>query len=336
MGFEVLIVVLVVAGFLAKSMVHIIPGKTSFVVETFGRPSAAALTSGLNFTLPWPIQAIAGRVNLQLQEIKTNVAVKTSDNVFLDLPVAVQYRADDEPHGTVKAFYELAEPQEQISSFILNNVRQSAAKMTLEELFQNRDHLQKVVLEELASRFSAYGYIIEAVLVDQPQPSQDVQDSFNRVIASQRLLEAARNEGEAQRIKLVKAAEAEAESKQLQGQGIANMRKAIAEGIQDSMAKIKGAAPELGDSEILGFLTDTNRLDTISGAATFGNLIVVDMQDAAAARRIAYDTIGNVAARDVGGKGKAGVVVASAPAPAAVVASGKDKPAAKKKPGLWK
>lgn len=293
-GSVFLIAALVVLVLLGKSMIHIIPGKMAYIVETFGRPSREALMPGLNFTLPWPIQNIAGEVNLQLQEIKTNVAVKTSDNVFLGLPVAVQYRADDNPVGTVKAFYELAVPQEQISSFILNNVRQSAAKMTLEELFQNRDKLQMVVLEELAARFSGYGYIIEAVLVDQPQPSEEVQASFNRVIASQRLLDAARNEGEAQRIKLVKAAEAEAESKRLQGEGIANMRKAIAEGIQESMSKIQKAAPGLSDTEILAFLTDTNRLDTISGAAGFGNLIVVDMQETRSARRIALEAVGNV------------------------------------------
>lgn len=282
----------ITAFLLIKSMVRIVPGKTAFIVETFGKPWNRALTPGLNFILPWPIHAVSGKVSLQLLEIKTNVAVKTSDNVFLGLPVAVQYRADDHPEGTVKAFYELAEPREQISSFILNNVRQSAAKMTLEELFQNRDKLQLVVLEELAARFSAYGYIIEAVLVDQPQPSAEVQESFNRVIASQRLLDAARNEGEATRIKLVKEAEAEAESKRLQGEGIANMRKAIAEGIEDSMLTIKKAAPKLSDAEIMAFLTDTNRLDTISGAATHGNMIVVDMQDASAARQVALTGVG--------------------------------------------
>ena len=102
--------------------------------------------------------------------------------------------------------------------------------------------------------------------MDQPQPSSEVQESFNRVIASQRLLDAARNEGEAARIKLVKEAEAEAERKRLQGEGIANMRKAIAQGIEDSMKTIRKAAPKLADSEIMNFLTDTNRLDTISAA----------------------------------------------------------------------
>lgn len=321
MEFGFLIGVLVVAAVLLKSMIHIIPGKTAYVVETFGRPNNRALTPGLNFTFPWPIQSIAGKVNLQLREIKTNVAVKTSDNVFLGLPVAVQYKADEEPAGTVKAFYELAEPEEQISSFILNNVRQSAAKMTLEELFQNRDHLQKVVLEELANRFSNFGYIIDAVLVDQPQPSAEVQESFNRVIASQRLLEAAKNEGEAQRIKMVKSAEAEAESKKLQGEGIANMRKAIAEGIEASMGKIKKAAPGLNDAQVLGFLTDTNRLDTISGAAAFGNLIVVDMQDDQSARQLVMNTVGQVGAEKVG-------KAASAAQPPA--------PAARAKAKLWK
>ncbi len=291
-SFYITLGVLAVLAFLLKSMIQIVPGKTAFIVETFGKPMKRALMPGLNFILPWPIQNVVGKLSLQLLEIKTNVAVKTSDNVFLGLPVAVQYRANDDSINTVNAYYELSDPRDQISSFILNNVRQSAAKMTLEELFQNRDRLQDVVLEELAARFTTYGYIIEAVLVDQPQPSQDVQDSFNRVIASQRLLDAARNEGEASRIKLVKEAEAEAESKRLQGEGIANMRKAIAAGIEESMKAIKKAAPALSDAEIMDFLTDTNRLDTISGAASHGNLIVVDMQDAQSARQIALTGIG--------------------------------------------
>jgi len=284
--------------FVIKTMVHIVSGKTALVVETFGRPNQHALMPGLNFTFPWPIQSIAGEVNLQLQEIKTDVEVKTADNVFLKLPVATQYRADSDPAGAVKAFYELAEPREQIASFVLNNVRQSGAKMTLEQLFQSRDHLQQVVQDELAQRFGTYGFIIEAVLVDQPQPSKEVQASFNQVIASQRLLEAAKNEGEAVRIKLVKSAEAEAESKQLQGQGIANMRKAIAEGIDESLKRIKKAAPTLSDREIMDFLTATNRLDTISTAAPFGNLIVVDMAGEAK-QEIAHNLVGNLAATKV-------------------------------------
>ena len=285
------IIVLLVGFAWVKSGIHIVPGKTAKVIETFGRPNRYALMPGLNFTWPWPIQAVAGRLNLQLQEIKTNVAVKTSDNVFLQLPVAVQYRAADDAEGAVKAFYELADPREQIASFILNNVRQSAAKMTLEELFQNRDKLQQVVQEELSHRFAGYGYVIEAVLVDQPQPSEEVQASFNRVIASQRLMEAARNEAEAQRIKMVKAAEAEAESKKLQGEGIANMRKAIAEGMEVSFSKIRKAAPKLSDGEVMAFLTDTNRLDTLSGAAAQGNMVIVDLAGEGA-RQVALNTVG--------------------------------------------
>lgn len=291
-SFYIGIAVLALVAYLLKSMIQIVPGKTAYIVETFGKPLSHALMPGLHIILPWPIQVVVGKLSLQLLEIRTNVAVKTSDNVFLGLPVSVQYRANDDAYNTVSAYYELSDPRDQISSFILNNVRQSAAKMTLEELFQNRDQLQHVVLEELTSRFNTYGYIIEAVLVDQPQPSGEVQESFNRVIASQRLLDAARNEGEASRIKLVKEAEAEAESKRLQGEGIANMRKAIAAGIEESMLTIKKAAPNLTDAEIMGFLTDTNRLDTISGAATHGNLIVVDMQDSTSARQIALTGIG--------------------------------------------
>lgn len=268
------IFLVIVGGFLLTSMLYVVKGKTAAILETFGRPHAKAVFPGLHIKLPWPITTIVARVNLQLQEIHADVSVKTSDNAFMMLPVKVQYRASDDPIGAVKAHYELEAPEKQITSYVLNNVRQTASGMEMTELYANRDAVESQVQTALSEQFAHFGYSIENVLVDEPQPSVEVRDAFNKVIASKRLMEAARNEAEAARIKLVGAAQAEAESKKLQGEGMAEMRTAIARGLEEAMETMKQAG--LTNEVAIQFLTDTNRLDTITSAASHGNTIIID------------------------------------------------------------
>lgn len=272
MGWFIFIVLGVV--FVLPSMLYIVRGKTAVILETFGRPHQTAVFPGLHVKLPWPITSIVARVNLQLQEIHADVSVKTSDNAFMMLPVKVQYRASDDGVGAVKAHYELEAPEKQITSYVLNNVRQTASGMEMTELYANRDAVESQVQAALSEQFARFGYSIENVLVDEPQPSVEVRDAFNKVIASKRLMEAARNEAEAARIKLVGAAQAEAESKKLQGEGMAAMRTAIARGLEEAMETMKKAG--LQNDVAIQFLTDTNRLDTITSAASHGNTIIID------------------------------------------------------------
>lgn len=273
---EILVIVLTLLFFIfiLPSMLYIVRGKTAVILETFGRPAREAVFPGLRIKWPWPITTIVARVNLQLQEIHADVSVKTSDNAFMTLPVKVQYRASDDAIGAVKAHYELEAPERQISSYVLNNVRQTASGMEMTELYANRDAVESQVQTALSEQFARFGYIIENVLVDEPQPSPEVRDAFNRVIASKRLMEAARNEAEAERIKLVGAAQAEAESKKLQGQGMAEMREAVALGLEAAMQTMRnaGLTPEMA----VRFLSDTNRIDAITSAATHGNTIIID------------------------------------------------------------
>ncbi len=263
---------------LVFTSIFIVRGKTAGILETFGKPHDKARLPGLQFKFPWPFTVIRARVNLQLQEIRADVSIKTKDNAFMMLPVKVQYRASDEPGGAVKAHYELENPETQITSYVLNNVRQTASGMDMIELYANRDSMESEVQSALSERFARYGYVIENVLVDEPQPSAEVRDAFNRVIASHRLKEAAENEAAAERIKLVGVAEAEATSKRLQGEGMAQMREAVAKGLEHAMETMTKAG--LSSEQAMAFLTDTNRLDAITNAASHGNLIIVDAKNA--------------------------------------------------------
>ena len=270
-----LIALVIVIPWLLFTGIFVVRGKTAGVLETFGKPHESARLPGLQFKFPWPITRVVARVNLQLQEIEANVSVKTKDNAFMTLPVKVQYRVSDDPNGAIKAHYELEQPEQQITSYVLNNVRQTASGMEMVELYANRDSMEEQVQSALRERFAKFGYLIENVLVDEPQPSEEVRQAFNRVIASHRLKEAAENEAAAARIKLVGVAEAEAKSKALQGEGMAQMREAVARGLDNAMKTMTSAG--LSSQEAMAFLTATNRFDTISSAAVHGNMVIVDM-----------------------------------------------------------
>ncbi len=259
------------------SSIVITTGKSAKIIERLGKPREKARMPGLGFKLMWPFESVVGVVNLQQQEIGADVSVKTKDNAFMSLPVKVQYRAANNPEGAVKAYYELEEPKKQIVTYVLNNVKNAVSGMDMQELYQNRDKIEKEVQDALSTRFASYGYEIVSVLVDEPRPSDEVRDSFNRVIASTRAREAATNIAEAKRIELVGIATAEKESKKLQGEGMAAMREAIANGMEKAMETLVKSG--LTHEQALNLLMDTNRLDTLGAAAAHGNMILVDMHN---------------------------------------------------------
>lgn len=252
-------------------------GKRAKIIERLGKPVALARMPGLGFKLPFPFDRVVGIVNLQQRDAKADVSVKTKDNAFMTLPVTVQYKASSDPAGAVRAHYELEGAEKQIVSYVLNNVKGAVGSMDMNELYINRDSIENSVLNALSIQFGQYGYEIVNVLIDEPKPSDEVRNSFNRVIASLRAKEAAQNIADARRIELVGVAQAEKQSKKLQGQGMADMRAAIAKGMKTAMATLteSGLSPE----QALGLLMDTNRLDTLGAAAAHGNMILVDMQN---------------------------------------------------------
>ncbi|MEM6962346.1 MAG: SPFH domain-containing protein [Myxococcota bacterium] len=270
--------VIILLAWLSTSVL-IVKQKTAAIIEVFGQYHDVK-RAGLRFKFPAPIalerRSPGGeRVNLRLCELKEFVSVKTVDNAFVSFPVAVQYRVME--NRIKEAFYELDNPTGQIVSFVLNVVRAEGAKLTLEQLYTAKQDVENAVKAELQQRMQEYGYEIANVLVDEPQPSPEVQSAFNRVIAAQREREAAENEADAQRIRMVGIAEAEKTSKRLQGEGIAAQRLAIAEGYHDAVEKLRQSMPGTDESIILSMLMMTNHWDTIRDASSNpGNVIMVN------------------------------------------------------------
>jgi regulator of protease activity HflC (stomatin/prohibitin superfamily) len=229
------------------------------IITRFGKFLRVA-DPGLNWKVPY-FDAVAGLVSLRVNQITLTMETKTKDNVFVTIPISVQNRV--RPEKIYDAFYKLSDPVAQIKSYVEQVILGHVPGMTLDEVFASQSSIAAAVKSELDADMSAFGYEIVNVLVTDIVPDQKVKSAMNDINAAQREQVAAAARGEAEKILVVKKAEAEAESKALQGQGIANQRKAIIEGLQTSVEGFQRAVEGASAKEVMQLVLVTQYFDTL-------------------------------------------------------------------------
>ena len=264
MGIVILLVVIFLAILLLISSIYVVRQQSVAIIERFGRYQKTS-SSGMNFRIPLGIDKIAARVQLRLLQSDIVVETKTQDNVFVTMNVATQYRVNE--NNVTDAYYKLMRPESQIKSYIEDALRSSVPKLTLDELFEKKDEIALEVQKQVAEEMSTYGYIIVKTLITKVEPDAEVKQSMNEINAAQRKRVAAQELAEADKIKIVTAAEAEAEKDRLHGVGIAEQRKAIVDGLADSIKELKGANVELTEEQIMSILLTNQYLDTLNNFA---------------------------------------------------------------------
>lgn len=272
-GLIVLGVVVLIIAVLLLGTLFTVEQQTAAIVERFGKFRRVA-SPGLNVKVPI-IERVAGRVNLRVQQLDVSVETKTLDNVFVHTVVAVQYRVI--PERVYDAFYKLDRPTVQITAYVFDTVRARVPKMELDDVFERKDEIAVAVKNELSGEMNEFGFQIVQALVTDIDPDKKVKEAMNEINAAKRLREAAQERGEADKILKVKAAEAEAESKALQGQGIANQRRAIIDGLRDSVDQFQQSIAGVTPEAIMQLVLMTQHYDTVKeiGAASRANTIFV-------------------------------------------------------------
>ena len=258
---------LIILGILI-SMLYVVRQQSVAIVERFGRYQKIA-TSGIHMRLPFGIDKIAARIQLRLLQSEIVVETKTKDNVFVMMNVATQYRVNEQ--NVTDAYYKLMRPEAQIKSYIEDALRSSVPKLTLDELFEKKDEIALEVQHQVAEEMTTYGYIIVKTLITKVEPDAEVKQSMNEINAAQRERVAAQELAEADKIKIVTAAEAEAEKDRLHGVGIAQQRKAIVDGLAESIAELKEANVGMSEEQIMSILLTNQYLDTLNTFAAKGN-----------------------------------------------------------------
>ncbi|MBT8272874.1 MAG: SPFH domain-containing protein [Bacteroidia bacterium] len=258
------LVILISAFFIVKQ-------QTAAIIERFGRFHSIR-QSGLHLKIPL-VDRIAGKLSLKIQQLDVIVETKTLDDVFVRLKVSVQYKVIK--IKVYDAFYKLDYPHDQITSYVFDVVRAEVPKMKLDDVFVKKDDVAIAVKSELNDAMLDYGYDIIKTLVTDIDPDAQVKAAMNRINASEREKVAAQYEGDAARILIVEKAKAEAESKRLQGQGIADQRREIARGLEESVEVLNKVG--INSQEASALIVVTQHYDTLQaiGSETNSNMILL-------------------------------------------------------------
>ena len=273
----------------------IVKQQTAFIIERFGKFQSIR-SAGLHFKIPL-IDRIAARLSLRIQQLDVVVETKTNDDVFVQLKISVQYQILKDK--VYDAYYRLQNPHEQLTAYIFDLVRAEIPKMILDDVFEKKDDIAFAVKRDLKEAMLDYGYDIIKALVTDIDPDASVKQAMNRINAAEREKVAAQHEGDAQRILIVERAKAEAESKRLQGKGIADQRREIAKGLEESVDTLNKAG--INPQEASALIVITQHYDTLQaiGSESESNLILLPNNPNAASNMLNDMTASLLAANKI-------------------------------------
>lgn len=234
------------------------------VVEIFGKYQRTVLP-GIN-CLMWPMEVMATTVSTRLMELNVECETKTEDDVFVNCVISVQYKVI--PEKVRDATYKLSNTHSQIRAYVFDVVRSTLPRMTLDAAFEAKEEISQQVRSQLSNAMEEYGFVIENALVTDINPDAKVKHAMNEINANKRLKEAALERAEAEKILVVKTAEAHAESQYLSGVGVANQRKAIIDGLKDSVNEFTQDLDGTGPQEVINLLMVTQYFDMLDQIGT--------------------------------------------------------------------
>jgi regulator of protease activity HflC (stomatin/prohibitin superfamily) len=246
-----------------KSVV-IVTEKTTVIIERLGKFMRVA-ESGISFIIPF-IDRKAFTLNMRVQQLDVSVETKTLDNVFVNLQISVQYQVVKDK--VRDAYYALDNSKTQIASYVYDDVRAEVPKLELDDVFSKKDDIAQAVRQNIADIMDDYGYSIIKTLITDIDPDVHVKEAMNRINAAKRGKEAALEEAEGNKIRIVKEAEAEAESKRLAGVGIAQQRLEIVRGFKESVEDFQKTLENVSHEEVMQFVLLTQYFDTINNVGS--------------------------------------------------------------------
>lgn len=281
------------------SWAYVVPQQIVYIIESFGKFSRAD-SAGIHFKVPF-VDRVAGRLSLRVQQLDNKISTKTRDNVFVMADVSVQYQVN--PNKVTDAFYKLENPEQQINAYVEDAIRSAIPGLDLDDAYVRKDSIADDVQRSISEAMDDYGYVIIKTLITSIEPDKSIRDAMNSINEANRKREAAKAQAEADRIVTVTRAEAEAEKMRLRGEGIAKQRKAIVDGMSESMQQLR----EFGfdDQQVMSTLLLNQYIDTLNQfAASSGTHTVFlpvspdGIEDIRVQLMSALDSIGSPVVRD--------------------------------------
>jgi len=255
---------------------------TVSIIETCGKFDRIA-NPGCECLIPC-YNVASGKVSMRVQQIEVSCETKSRDNVFITMRVAVQFQVINENQSIQNSHYRLTNPKAQVESYVYDVVRSSVPKIDLDDVFITKEAIANSIKDSLKQAMDDFGYEILATPITDIDPNPDVKRAMNEINKMKRLRVAAEDEGEAQKIRAVKEAEAgrieiqakaDAEAKFLAGQGISRQRQAIMEGLRESVNAFKNEVRGVDAKTVMDLMIVTQYFDMMKDVGAQGKTTAV-------------------------------------------------------------
>lgn len=297
---------------LAKASLYTIQQEHQGLVTRFGRHVRTNTDPGLKAKIPF-IESVKS-ISMQEFQVDEMLETKTTDNLFVKLPIAIHFQISD----PATYHFKKGNATQLMKKVVAAAVREYTSGKDFQELYDERQQIKEGVLEKVAEQVGGFGLSINDIVIDEPQASSEVKETFDRVRSSALEKDAAKNEAEADYIRTVKRAEADKQRNILIGEGVAGFREKILTGYAELRAKLidDGVDADTADR----FMEEAMRLDTLRDIGDKGNMVIVTPDTGTGSRIAELQTLGQTlgqkpaAEQDNGTARKAEAVVPPAPA----------------------
>ena len=236
----IIIVLLIV---LLSAALFVVPQQQAYIIERFGKFLKVQF-AGIHVRIPF-VDRIAMKTNMRVNQLNVQLETKTLDNVFVTVVASTQFRVN--PNDVATAYYELRDPAGQLRSYMEDALRSAIPALTLDDAFARKDDVAFDVQKTVGAEMSRFGFTVVKTLITAIDPSPQVKNAMDSTTAAQVEKEAPRQRAEAQRIQIETQAAADAEKTRLQGEGQANYRREIANGIVDQIKSLQAVGMDIND-----------------------------------------------------------------------------------------
>lgn len=205
---------LAVAALLAFSSVHVLGPKDQGVVTMFGK-YMRSVDSGVNFTLPWPIEQVevedvrSFRVAM-IPETDNEKLMLTSDKNLVDLSYLVRWNIK-----SLKNYkFRLVDPEDTVREVAEAAMRASIAQVSLNDAISGggRAQLEQDVRTRMQRILDIYksGVDVQGVEIKKADPPAKTKAAFEQVTVAQQEAERDRSQARAAAQQVIAHAQAEA------------------------------------------------------------------------------------------------------------------------------
>jgi len=267
---QLLVPAIIISLFILFASIKIVTPNTVKTVETMWKFNRI-LRPWLNFIIPF-LEWTRNQDLFKKNFIATVDSISI-DNVTVQVRLNIVYFVQDEWNDGLdwaiyRSIYSVQNFNQLLESFIDEQLRALISTFDHKEIFSKRQEIWDTIEINLRQKLAEFGYTLDSIQVRDILLDANVMAAMNKVIETEKLRQRAINEWEALKIKSIKAAEADRETKILIWQWMAGQRMEIAKWFKESVDLIKSSDDSLSWDKILKFLLDSSRIETLQNIWT--------------------------------------------------------------------